>query len=129
MIKMWRYFQNNPAGRAVGDCAVRAVSAALGISWEDAYREIADAGFDMADIPSSNAVWGAVLRKHGFYRANIPDFCPDCYTADEFAHDHPKGVYVLGFGTHAATVRDGVILDSWDSSQEIPQYFWYRGER
>lgn len=125
---MWKYFNPNPAGRNVGDCAVRAVSAALGISWEDAYREIADAGFDMADMPSSNAVWGAVLRKHGFYRANIPDFCPDCYTAEDFAHDHPKGVFILGFGTHTACIRDSVILDSWDSSQELPQYFWYRGE-
>lgn len=126
---MWEYYNPNPAGRNVGDCAVRAVSAALGISWENAYREIADAGFDMADMPSSNGVWGAVLRKNGYYRANIPNFCPDCYSAEDFCRDHPRGVFVLGFGNHVATVKNGTLLDSWDSSQEIPQYFWYRGER
>lgn len=121
---MWRYYNPNPAGRMVGDCAVRAVAKALNASWEAAYTMICDAGFDMCDMPSSNGVWGAVLRKFGFYRENIPSTCPDCYTAEMFCEDHPHGVYVLGFGAHVATVADGDIYDSWDSSMEIPQYYW-----
>lgn len=121
---MWKYFNPNPAGRNVGDCSVRAVSAALGVSWEDAYSMIAANGFQMGDMPSSDSVWGSVLRQHGFYRYAIPNKCPDCYTAKDFAEDHPKGVYVLGFGGHVATVIDGVLYDSWDSSNEIPIYFW-----
>lgn len=125
---MWQELNNNPAGRRVGDCAVRAVSVALNISWEDAYALITAAGFAMGDMPSSNSVWGAVLRQHGFSRMNLPDECPDCYTAEDFAHDHPRGIYVLGFGNHVATVRDGIIYDAWNSSNEIPQYVWYRKE-
>ena len=121
---MWREFNPNPAGRVVGDCAVRAVSAALGVSWETAFALIAKAAFQMADMPSSNSVWGAVLRQHGFYRHTVPNECPDCYTAADFCKDHPRGVYVLGFGNHVATVIDGDLYDSWDSSSEIPQYFW-----
>lgn len=34
---MWIEFNGNPTGRRVGDCAVRAVSVALGIDWEKAY--------------------------------------------------------------------------------------------
>lgn len=124
----WRKYNNNPAGRVVGDCAVRAVSVALGVDWETAYSMIAAAGYNMADMPSSNAVWGAVLRQNGFYRKGIDNKCPDCYTASDFAREHPRGVFVLGFGNHVATVIDGDIYDSWDSSQEIPQYFWYRKE-
>lgn len=120
----WRKFNNNPAGRVVGDCAVRAVSVALGVDWETAYLLIAEAGFQMADMPSSNGVWGAVLRQNGFYRKGIDNQCPDCYTAADFTIDHPRGTFVLGFGNHVATVIDGDIYDSWDSSQEIPQYFW-----
>ena len=123
---MWQELNNNPAGRRVGDCAVRAVSVALNISWEDAYALITAAGFAMGDMPSSNSVWGAVLRQHGFSRMNLPDECPDCYTAEDFARDHPRGIYVLGFGNHVATVRDGIIYDAWNSSNEIPQYVWYR---
>lgn len=123
---MWRYFQNNPTGRMVGDCAVRAVSVALGVDWETAYDLISAAGYDMGDMPSSDSVWGAVLRQNGFCRSAISNTCPDCYTAAEFAEDHPRGVYVLGFGGHVATVRDGDLFDAWDSSNEIPIYVWYK---
>jgi len=123
-VSRWRYFNENPTGRNVGDCAVRAVAVALGIDWETAFLKIAKAAFQMGDMPSSNSVWGAVLRQEGFYRSAIPNTCPDCYDAEQFAVDHPRGVYVLGFGNHVATVRDGYIYDSWDSSKEIPQYYW-----
>ena len=126
---MWIEFNPNPTGRRVGDCAVRAVAKALDVDWETAYSMIATNGFSMGDMPSSNSVWGAVLRQNGFYRQSIPDTCPDCYTADDFCKDNPKGTFVLGFGTHVATVKDGNIYDEWDSSQEIPQYVWYRKER
>ena len=125
-MSIWREFNNNPTGRMVADCAVRAVSVALDVSWEKAFDLIADAGYKMGDMPSSDSVWGAVLRQHGFYRSAISNECPLCYTAEDFAIEHPNGVYVLGFGGHAATVRDGYIYDAWDSSQEIPQYVWYK---
>lgn len=125
-MSIWREFNNNPTGRRVADCAVRAVSVALDVSWEKAFDLIADAGYKMGDMPSSDSVWGAVLRQHGFYRSAISNECPLCYTAKDFAIEHPNGVYVLGFGGHAATVRDGYIYDAWDSSQEIPQYVWYK---
>ena len=125
-MSIWIEFNNNPTGRRVADCAVRAVSVALDVSWEKAFDLIADAGYKMGDMPSSDSVWGAVLRQHGFYRSAISNECPLCYTAEDFAIEHPNGVYVLGFGGHAATVRDGYIYDAWDSSQEIPQYVWYK---
>lgn len=126
---MWVRYNPNPTGRLVGDCAVRAVARALNTDWETAYTMIADNGFAMGDMPSSNSVWGAVLRQNGFYRKAIPNYCPDCYTADDFCRDHPNGTYVLGFGTHVATVVDGILYDSWDSRKEIPQYYWYRKEK
>ena len=117
---MWIEFNNNPVDRRVGDCAVRAVSVALNISWEEAYTLIADAGFEMGDMPSSNSVWGAVLRMHGFYREGLPNFCPDCYTVEDFARDNPVGTYVLGTGTHVVTVVDGDWYDTWNSGNEVP---------
>lgn len=121
---MWAEYNPNPTGRNVGDCAVRAVAKALGVTWEVAYAMIAVNGFLMGDIPSSNSVWGAVLRQNGFSRYAVPNTCPDCYTAEDFCAGHPEGIYVLGFGNHVATAIDGTLYDSWDSSQELPQYFW-----
>ena len=119
-------YNPNPTGRNVGDCAVRAVAKALKIDWETAYGMIAANGYAMGDMPSSDSVWGSVLRQNGFYRSAIPNRCPDCYTAKDFCEDNPRGTFVLGFGGHVATVVNGNLYDSWNSSEEIPQYFWYR---
>lgn len=123
---MFKEYNPNPMARRVGDCAVRAISKALDVDWETAYSIIATNGFAMGDMPSSDAVWGAVLRQHGFYRSAIPNTCPDCYTAADFCAEHPKGTYVLAFGGHVATVKDGDLYDAWDSSGLSPQYFFYR---
>ena len=123
---MWQFYNPNPTGRMVGDCSVRAIARALNIDWETAYARIANNGFLMGDVMSSNSVWGAVLRQEGFSRFAVDTDCPDCYTAEDFCRDHPEGVFVLGFGDHVATVIDGVLYDSWDSSRELPQYYWTR---
>lgn len=123
---MWIKYNPNPTGRTVGDCAVRAIAKALKIDWETAYLMICKAGYLMGDMPSSDSVWGAVLRQEGFYRRVIPNRCPDCYTVRDFAKDNPIGTYVLGLGGHVATVVNGDLFDSWDSSKEIPIYVWER---
>ena len=125
-MSRWIMYNPSPTNRNVGDCAVRAIAKALGTDWETAYALIALNGYLIGDMPSSNSVWGAVLRQNGFYRSAIANTCPDCYTIADFADDHPDGVYVVGTGSHVVTIRDGCIYDSWDSSQEIPQYYWHK---
>ncbi len=121
---MFTYYNANPVAAREEDCAVRAVSAALGISWDEAFDLIAYNAKQMGAMMHRDAAWGSVLRQHGFIRKIIPNFCPDCYSAEDFATDHPRGVYVLGFGTHTAAVIDGTILDTWDSRDEVPIYVW-----
>ena len=123
----WQHYNPSPTGRNVGDCSVRAVAKALNTDWETAYALISMNGYLMGDMPSSNSVWGAVLRQNGFSRYSIPNACPDCYTIGDFADENPKGTYVVGTGNHVCTIRDGVIFDSWDSRREIPQYYWTKG--
>lgn len=123
-MSIWKKWNPNPCLRSVGDCAVRAIAAALGLTWEEAFDILCDAGRAMCDLPNSDATWGAVLRMHGFRRFAVVTGCVDCYTAEDFARDHPRGVFVLGFGGHVATLIDGRLWDSWDSTQEIPQFYW-----
>ena len=121
---MYVYYNPNPVAARVGDCAVRAISKVLNISWEDAYAKLAVNAFRMGDMPSSNNGIASVLRMNGFYRENLPDFCPDCYTVEDFARNNPVGTYVLGTGQHVIAIVDGDWFDSWNSKDEVPQYFW-----
>ena len=123
---MFIRYNENPTGRFVGDCAVRAVSLALRTSWEKAFEMLAENAFMMGDMPSSDSVWGATLRQHGFRREAIKNTCPDCYTVADFAEDHPQGIYVLKTDQHVTTVIDGDVYDSWNTSDEVPQYYWRR---
>ena len=122
---MWEYYNPNPIGmNGVGDCAVRAIAKALDISWEQAYTKLCVNGFLMGNLPNADIVWGAVLRESGFNRSVIPNTCPECFTVDDFCKEHPKGVFVVKSQDHVATVVDGVLYDSWDSSRNVPIYYW-----
>lgn len=123
---MWQMYNPNPAGRSVGDCSVRAIAKALDLDWQTAFLKIVMNAFVMNDMPSSDSVWGSVLRQNGFYRKVIPNECPDCYTVEDFIKDNPEGIFVLGFGDHTATIQDGILYDSWNSSSLSPIYYWYR---
>ena len=69
---MWKEYLNNPVGRKVGDCAVRAISKALDMGWEAAYVALVINGMQMGDMPNSDLVSTATLRQHNFRRMNIP---------------------------------------------------------
>lgn len=125
---MFVEYNPNPYNRRVGDCAVRAVAKALNEDWDTAFTRLIISAYEMGDMPSSDSVWGATLRKNGFRRETIPNDCPNCYTVSEFAEAHPTGTYVLALGGHVLAVDDGNIYDSWDSSNEIPQYYYTKEE-
>ena len=125
---MYSYFNPNPFGRRVGDCAVRAVSAALGQEWEKTYIDLCIQGFLVGDLPNSNAVLDIYLKKNNFKRYTLPD-CPDCYTVNDFCRQNPSGVFVLGTGTHVVAVIDGCYRDAWDSGNEIIMYFYRKDEQ
>jgi len=128
-VSRWKNYNPNPVSRNVGDCSIRALTVALGVDWENAFAMLSTNAFQMADMMSSNSVISSVLRQHGYRRSVIPNSCPDCYTIADFADDHPEGTYVVGTGTHVVAVKDGEIWDSWDSSHEIPQYFWWKEKK
>lgn len=121
---MWIKYNANPVSIRTEDCAIRAVSVALGISWDDAFDLIAHNAKQMGNVMHSNAVFGSVLRQHGFIREIIPNSCPDCYTIKDFCREYPEGVYVVGTGSHVVAVINGDYIDTWDSGNEIPIYFW-----
>ena len=121
-------YNPNPARKLVGDCVIRAIAKSLNKDWEDTYLDIVMLGYQMHDMPSSNAVWGAYLLDNGFKRYVIPDTCPECYTVEEFVEDNPELTGILATGSHVIAVGNGNYYDTWDSGNEIPIFYW-RKER
>lgn len=123
---MFVYYQPNPAGINVGDCTVRAICAVTGFSWKLVHLSQCVLSGLMFDMPSSNRVWWKLLEMLGFDQFHLIDRCPDCYTVQDFARDHPKGKYILGPLEHAVALIDGNWWDSWDSALTVPTYYFER---
>lgn len=123
---MWKHYNPNPLSNRVGDCTVRAIAKATGQDWHSTYAAISAYGYAMADMPSANHVWGAYLKRQGYRRYLIEDHGQDVYTVSDFCRDHPKGTYLLAIPGHVVCVTDGDYYDSWDSGDEIPEYYWIK---
>lgn len=122
---MYKHFNNNPQGKNTGDCTVRAISQALNRDWYSVYTSLCAKGYEMAEMPDSNAVWGAYLIDCGFKMHIIPETCSFCYRLSDFADEHRDGTYIVGTGTHVVCIKDGgIISDSWDSSDTFPVYYF-----
>lgn len=126
----WVYLNLNPYEKKTGDCVVRALAYATGQTWDRTYWQLAELGYERAEMPSWNATWWEFLKRKGFRRYVIPDTCPDCYTVDDFCKDHPRGIYVLLIphssenAGHVVTIENGNAYDTWDSTHETPLVYW-----
>lgn len=119
---MYIHFNGNPCGMSIGDCVIRAISIVTGYSRHKVYSGLCLQGFPCTIWGNSNAVWADYLLHLGFKRYSVN--ANTRYTVEEFSSNHPKGRYVIGTGSHAVAVVNGDIIDSWDSSQEIVQYYF-----
>lgn len=125
---MFVMYNPNPNNKRVGDCVIRAISKALNMPWENVFIELCICGYMKGDLPSANQIWDGYLKGKGFKRDIVSNDCPECYTVTDFCREHSTGVYVIGTGTHAVAVVDGCYFDTWDSGNETPIYYYYKGE-
>lgn len=124
----YRFYNPNPANRFVGDCTVRAICKLTDQDWDTVYVGTSVEGFLKKDMPSGNSTWGAYLRRLGYTRHIIPNTCPDYYSVRDFCTDHPIGRYLLALDQHVVAIVDGDYYDTWDSGNELPIYYWAKGD-
>lgn len=125
-MSLYKFYNPNPSRRRVGDCTVRAICKATGKTWDQVYAALSAYGYTVKDMPNANHVWGKYLHDLGFRQHLIKEYWK--YTVEDFCREHPKGIYILAIGDHVVCVEDGFYYDSWDSGQEIPVYYWARGD-
>lgn len=124
---MWQKYNPNPAEARTTDCTIRSICCAEDREWMDVYMELCLWGATEYDMPDSNRVYGKMLKNNGYKRHVIPDTCPACYTVQQFAQDHPEGIFILMTDGHVVTIKQGDWWDTWDSATEIPAYYWEKG--
>lgn len=121
---MWIKCNVNPAKNNTADCVIRACAVALNKTWLQVSDEIYALSRSYYLSMSDDRLWGRYLYQAGFVPFLVPESCPGCVTIKRFCLIYPKGVYIIGTGSHAVAVVDGDYYDSWDSGEEIPSFFW-----
>lgn len=122
------HYNPNPKSRHTDDCVIRAVSAVLGMSWDDAFIDLTAKAFIDKTVLTDDSTWGSYLFNHGFFIHPLVNTCPDCYTVNAFANDHRRGHYIVKTTGHVVAVIDGDYYDTTDTGHEVPLYYWMKGE-
>ncbi len=106
----FEYYNANRDGKNVGDCRqgnFRCPRSGLGHHLLGTML----GGYLAADMPSGNPVWGKYLRRKG-WRRYLPEY--EDITVQEFAHQHPYGVYLLHWTLILSASLTGIV-DTWNS--------------
>lgn len=129
-MSRYQYYQPNKKDLKdkVGDCQIRALSKALGLSWLETFdlitpicREQQVMAIFSCDLEKTKEAmsrlgftYQGVSNKKGSKRP----------TVSTFAKTHPKGVYIANVAHHEVAVVDGKYFDTWDSG-ECCLYGWF----
>ena len=125
---MFIEYNINPCDKRTIDCTVRALSVLFNEDWNSVYIQLCILGYDMCDMPSSKTVINQYMRGRGYFRHVCPDKYPFCQTVREFANENPNGTYLLATDSHVVPVINGDYIDTWDSGNEVPMFYWKKGE-
>lgn len=119
---MFIKFNDNPCGKTTGDCVIRAISIVENKPWRQIYLALCVEGYAECSFGDDNKTWEGYLKSIGYRRFNLPE--TKGYSLSDFANAHKEGKYIVGTGSHAVAVVNGDIIDAWDSSGEIPLYYY-----
>lgn len=126
----YMFFNINPKNRLTGDCAIRALSAATGATWEATLTALTTLGISMAMVPTERKVIVEYLRKDGWIKHPQPrtESGKKLTGAAFVAQLVAKAKYdpvIASIGAHHITcISGGRILDTWDCSDRCIGNYW-----
>lgn len=114
------YYNANPSHKRVKDCAIRAISAAMNITWEDAMMELARMSCDTHEIVNARANTSAYIKsknwtKHLGRGKKLKDFH---FKGTHLVSCHTRGKY------HMTYIEDGVIKDTFNCENFKVDYYF-----
>ena len=114
---MWQYYNANPLGRKVSDCAVRAISLATEQTWDDTYIMLSEYG------RQQGITFSEVEFINDFLSERYKRYCPPrkTETVGDFVNLNLPGRWLITMRGHITCVINGILYDTFDCSDN---YIW-----
>ena len=115
------FYNPNPKGRKyTGDCSVRALCGATGMTWDEAYIELMNFGLKEKDMPNMCSCYTKYLEKSGKFRKIVIKITrgEPRLTVKKFCELNPRGTFIVTPANHFQCIKDGKYYDlapGWES--------------
>lgn len=107
---MFKYYNANPLGRNVNDCAVRSISLALNDTWDNTYILLSEYARRRA-ITLSEVEFIDEFLQENFHRIAINN---NITTIKDFIYYYPKGTFLITTKGHITCVKNGILYDTFN---------------
>lgn len=121
----FEYFQPNT--HKCGDCHIRCICAATGLSWITVFDELCKKAREMKEPVGSTETITAVLNDYGFEWVPVKPIRGEARPiVSKFASDHKNDTYVMRISNHVVGGKNGKYMDIWDCGYKSLYGYWIK---
>jgi hypothetical protein len=119
-------FKNEKTRWNRGDCVIRAICKATGLSWEKAFITMCKAALEVHDMPNCRLGETAGLKKLGFVKGESlkPNRGEHWPTVDEMAKRYSDKIILCNCVGHIVCCMNGHYYDTWDCGGYTTRSYW-----
>lgn len=114
----YSYYNDNPLGKLENDCTIRAISTAIGKSWDYVY-----------DVLSKEAQIQGTMQDDRDFIIDFLDYNFERVptynmTVGQVAKMYDKDIVLITMNGHITCSKYGKIYDTFDPSRKFAEYCW-----
>lgn len=130
------YFNPNPKARIskrtgepqkwhLGDCSIRAVCAATGLTWIEAYKKMSESALKVFEPFNCTKGFEQCMKDLGLKKISYTKGQPR-ETVKEFAQNHKNEIAILNLAGHPVCCKEGEYWDVWDCGEKTAYSYYVK---
>lgn len=133
MQTVFEYTNPHPEGKKTIDCVMRAITLATERDYLELRRElnafkrslVTSKKFSRYTTYKQSPIYEEWFKTQNYNTIKITVVAGyKRKTAKDFAKENPVGTYIVSMRKHLACIKDGKVLDTWDSSNKPIYKAW-----
>jgi hypothetical protein len=131
-------YNANSRGTSTGDCSVRAISLAFNKDYREVKQILNESAKRLRAQHYNSSKNIVEVISNVFHQGKYIDIREQKLTVEQFADQHPSGIYLIGcgrtpdahkqysysLGGHIVTIINGKVFDTWDSRDWYVIKYW-----